>query len=110
MQNRVTLIGNLGADVRMTTLDSGKKVAKMKIATHEYHKDVNGNYKQITQWHNVVGWDAKAEFMSKLLERGSYVVVYGRLVHRSFEDKEGVTRYVSEIVLREFDTPRTNMR
>jgi single-strand DNA-binding protein len=106
MQNRVTLIGNLGSDVQITTLTSGKKVARTSIATHYNRKLEDGTYEQTTQWHKLVGWDAKAEFMDKLLEKGSYVIVYGRLVHRSYEDKEGIVRYISEIVIREFETPK----
>ena len=106
MQNRVTLIGNLGSDVQVSTVGENRKVARVSLATNDYRKLENGEYKQTTQWHKIVGWGAKAEQMEKVLERGSYVIVYGRLVHRSYEDKDGNTRYVSEVVVREFDTPK----
>lgn len=106
MQNRVTLIGNLGTDVVVNTTSNGRKVARVSLATHDYRKLENGEYKQTTQWHRLVGWGAKAEHMEKILSKGSYVIVYGRLVHRSYEDKDGSTRYISEVVVREFDTPK----
>ena len=105
MQNRVTLIGKLGSDVEVFTTGSDRKVAKVSLATNDYRKLPNGEYAQSTQWHRIVAWGHKAELMAKLLSKGSYVVVHGRLTHRSFENKEGETRYVSEVVVREFDTP-----
>ena len=107
MQNRVTLIGHLGSDIQITSLTTGKVVGRTSIATHSHHKLADGTYEQSTQWHNLVGWDAKAEYMAKRLKKGSYVIVYGRLIHRTFEDKEGNTRYISEIIVREFDSPKS---
>jgi len=106
MQNRVTLIGHLGSDIQISTVGENRKVARVSLATNDYRKLENGEYKQTTQWHRVVGWGPKAEQMEKVLAKGSYVIVYGRLVHRSYEDNEGKTRYVSEVVVREFDTPK----
>ena len=106
MQNRVTLIGHLGSDIQVSTAGENRKVARVSLATNDYRKLENGEFKQTTQWHRVVGWGPKAEQMEKVLSKGSYVIVYGRLVHRSFEDKDGNTRYVSEVVVREFDTPK----
>lgn len=106
MQNRVTLIGHLGSDVQLTSFDSNRSVARASIATNDFVKQANGEFKQITQWHRLVAWGPKAEHMEKVLAKGSYVIVYGRLVHRQYEDATGVTRYVSEIVVREFDTPK----
>lgn len=106
MQNRVTLIGHLGSDMELKTLDSGRTLARGSLATHDYRKLPNGEYEQNTQWHNIVSWGNQAEAMSKVLSKGSYVVVYGRLVHRSYEDSNGVTRFITEIVVRDFDTPK----
>ncbi len=106
MQNRVTLIGNLGSDIQITTLATGQTVARTSIATHDNHKKEDGTYEQITQWHKLVVWGAKAEYMAKRLEKGSFVIVYGRLVHRAYDDKDGITRYISEIIVREFETPQ----
>lgn len=106
MQNRVTLIGHLGSDLELKTLDSGRKVAKGRLATNDYRKLPNGEYEQNTQWHNIVVWGKQAESMCKRLSKGSYVVIYGRLVHRSYEDSEGKTRYITEIVVRDFNAPK----
>ena len=107
MQNRVTLIGHLGSEVNITEMESGRKVANVNIATNDYRKQENGEYEKFTQWHRLVAWGPKAEQMSKVLEKGSYVVIYGRLVHRKYEDKEGNTRSISEVVVREFDAPKS---
>jgi single-strand DNA-binding protein len=106
MQNRVTLVGYLGSDINITNLPSGKSVGKARIATHTTRKLEDGTYVESTQWHNLVGWNARAEYMGKRLKKGSYVIIYGRLTHRTYEGKDGDTRYISEIVVREFDTPK----
>ena len=105
MQNRVTLIGNLGSDVELKTLDSGRAVARVSLATHEYKKKDDGSYDEYTLWHNIVAWGAKAETMEKVLKKGSYVIVYGRLIHRTYEGEGGDQRTITEIVVREFETP-----
>ncbi len=109
MQNRVTLIGHLGADLELRTLDSGRTLAKGSLATHDYRKLPSGEYEQNTQWHNIVAWGKQAEIMNKVLAKGSYVVIYGRLVHRNYEDANGVTRNVTEIVVRDFSTPKAKV-
>ena len=106
MQNRVTLIGNLGSEVELKTLESGQKVARVSLATNDYKKSADGTYEQTKQWHNIVAWGGKAEAMQRVLGKGSYVVIYGRLIHRNFEDSDGRTRYITEIVVREFDSPK----
>ena len=106
MQNRVTLIGHVGADVTVTNFETGRKVARVSIATNDYRKLENGEYQQFTQWHRLVAWGPTAEQMEKLLSKGSYVVIYGRLIHRTYEDKEGQTKHVSEVIVRQFDTPK----
>lgn len=106
MKNSVTLMGNLGTDVRVTTLTSGNKVARVSLATHEYRYNKEGERIQKTQWHNLVGWGRKAEHMGKYMVKGSLVIVHGKLIHRSYEDAQGNTRYVSEVIIGSFATPR----
>jgi single-strand DNA-binding protein len=101
LRNSVQLIGNLGRDPQFIELESGKKLVKFTLATNEYYR-VGDERKQRTHWHNVVAWNKTAELMRDLLQKGSQVAVHGKLTHRSYEDKEGQTKYVSEIVANEF--------
>ena len=102
LRNSVQLIGNLGKDIEIKSFDNGSKLAKFSLATNEYYKNNKGEKVKETQWHNVVAWGKTAELMEKLLSKGSEIAVRGKLTHRSFDDKEGVTRYISEIVAQEF--------
>ncbi len=102
LKNQVQLIGNLGRDVEITTFDSGSKVARITLATSDYYKNNNGEKVQQTQWHNVVAWGKLADIMAQTLSKGNEVAIQGKLVHRSYEGKDGVTRYVSEVVANEF--------
>ncbi len=101
LRNSVQLIGNLGKDPEMTTLEKGKKITRATIATNESYKSSNGDKVTETQWHNLVAWDAKAEFMEKYLKKGNEVIIKGRISNRSYEDKSGVTKYISEIIVSE---------
>jgi single-strand DNA-binding protein len=101
LRNSVQLIGNLGKDPEMTTLEKGKKITRATIATNESYKSNNGDKVTETQWHNLVAWDAKAEFMEKYLKKGHEVIIKGRISNRSYEDKSGVTKYISEIIVSE---------
>lgn len=98
MKNRVQLIGNLGAAPEVRNLNSGKKVAQFSIATSETYKNSAGERVQETQWHQVVVWNKLAEIVENYLEKGKRVAVEGKLTYRSYEDKNGVKRYVTEIL------------
>jgi len=99
LRNRVQLIGNLGQDPEVKTLESGKKVAHFTIATNDAYKNSDGQKIEETTWHNIVAWNGLAERASKFLKKGREVAVDGRIVYRSYEDKNGVTKYITEIVL-----------
>jgi single-strand DNA-binding protein len=99
LRNRVHLIGNLGQDPEMKTLESGKKVAHFTLATNEGYKNADGQKVEETTWHNIVAWNGLAEIASKYLKKGKEVAVDGRIVYRSYEDKKGVTKNITEIVL-----------
>ena len=102
IRNSVQLIGNLGRDVEVFTFDSGNKKATFTMATSEYYTNKEGEKAQDTQWHNIVAWGKTADLMSALLEKGNKVLVKGKIVNRSYEDKEGNKRFVSEVVANEF--------
>jgi single-strand DNA-binding protein len=96
--NKVTLIGNLGNDPSIQTLEGNIKVAKFSLATTETFKDVNGQNHTTTDWHNIVLWRGLADLANNYLRKGSLVYIEGKLKTRSYDDKEGQKKYVTEIV------------
>ncbi len=102
LKNKVQLIGNLGDNPEITKLESGKSVAKFSLATNETYKNAAGEKITDTQWHNVIAWNKTAELIETLLQKGSEVLLTGKLTHRSYETKEGEKRYTTEVVCNEF--------
>lgn len=102
LKNSVKLIGNLGKDVELKSLSSGSKVAHILIATNDYYKNNKGEAVNETQWHNLVAWGKTAEMMAEHLSKGCEVAIEGKLVHRTYEDKDGNMRYTSEVKVNEF--------
>lgn len=96
--NKVILIGNLGADPEVRSLDNGAKVASFRMATTERYKDRDGNLKENTEWHNVEVWRGLADVAEKYLRKGGQVYIEGRLRTRKWTDKTGADRYTTEIV------------
>jgi single-strand DNA-binding protein len=96
--NRVTLIGVLGFNPEVRNTPQGMSVCTIKIATTENYKDKNGEWQEITDWHNIVLWNRLADIAKEYLKKGSKVYVEGKLRTRSYEDKDGVTKYVTEII------------
>ena len=107
--NRVTLLGNLGADPDVRTTPQGRKVANIRLATTESYKDNNGEWKEYTDWHRIVFWDYLADNIEKYVKKGHKLYVEGKLKSRSYEDKEGITRYVTEVLAKKMImlTPRS---
>lgn len=102
MINKVTLIGNLGGDPEVRHLESGVQVARFSVATNESYKDKDGNFQQITEWHNVVCWRELAERAEKMLKKGMLVYVEGKISYRKYTTQEGQDRYVTDIVANTF--------
>jgi single-strand DNA-binding protein len=98
IKNRVQLIGNLGAAPEVKTLDSGNKLAKFAVATNDRYTNKKGEKVEETQWHNVVVWGKLAGIAEQILEKGSEVVIDGRIQTRNYVDKDGVKKYFTEIV------------
>ena len=101
LRNKVQLIGNLGMSPEIKTLDGGRKLAKMSIATNESYKNVKGELVRETQWHNLIAWGKTAEIIEKYLKKGSEIAVEGKLINRNYTDKDGVKRYITEIQVNE---------
>ena len=106
LRNKVQLIGNLGNNPEIITLESGKKLAKFSIATNESYKNAQGEKVQNTQWHNIVAWNKTAEIVEKYLEKGKEIAIEGKLTSRSYDDKDGNKRYITEVVCNEFVNAR----
>ena len=96
MVNKVILIGNLGKDPEVRTLESGVKYATFSIATNESYKDKNDQWQTQTEWHNIVAWRGLAELAEKYIKKGSQLYIEGKIQTRSWE-KDGVKRYTTEI-------------
>ncbi len=99
--NKVILIGNLGQDPELRYTPSGTAVCNMRIATNESYKDSNGEWVDKTEWHNVVAWARLAEICGQYLKKGSQAYFEGSLQTRSWEDRDGNTRYTTEVKARE---------
>lgn len=101
MKNRVQLIGNVGNDPEIKTLESGKKLAHLTIATHDVYRNEKGDKVEQTEWHRVTAWGKTAEIIEKFVTKGKEVAVDGKLTHRSYDDKNGEKRYITEVVVNE---------
>jgi single-strand DNA-binding protein len=101
LRNKVQLIGTLGNDPEIITLESGKKLAKFSLATNESYKDASGQKIDKVEWHNLVAWGKTCDIIEKYLTKGKEVAVEGKLTSRSYETKEGEKRYITEVVVNE---------
>ena len=101
LRNKVQLIGNLGNDPEIITLESGKKLAKFSLATNESYKDASGQKIDKVEWHNLIAWNKTADIIEKYLTKGKEIAIEGKLTSRSYETKEGEKRYVTEVVVNE---------
>jgi single-strand DNA-binding protein len=96
--NKVTLIGNLGNDPSTQTIEGNIKVSKFSLATSESYKDNNGQNHTTTDWHNIILWRGLADLATNYLKKGSLVYVEGKIKTRSYDDKDGQKKYVTEII------------
>lgn len=101
IRNKVQLIGNVGKEPEIVNLESGKKLAKFSIATNESYKNSNGERIENTQWHNIVAWGKTAELVEKYVNKGKEVGIDGKLTSRSWDDKDGAKRYITEVICSE---------
>jgi single-strand DNA-binding protein len=99
--NKVILVGHLGKDPELRTLDGGVSVTSFPLATSEtYNKE--GRKVEQTEWHNIVMWRALADMAAKFLQKGKLVYIEGKLRTRSFEDRDGIKKYTTEVVAENF--------
>ncbi len=102
LSNSVRLLGNLGKEPVIKSLTNGGKLATFSLATKSFSKDKDGNRKEETDWHNLVVWGKQAEIVEKYLTKGSQIAVEGMLKSRKYTDSEGHDKYVTEVVVNEF--------
>ncbi|MBC7522901.1 MAG: single-stranded DNA-binding protein [Flavobacterium sp.] len=101
LRNRVQLIGFVGQEPEIKNLDGGKKLANLSVATSEVYYKENGDKVENTEWHRITAWGKTAEIIEKYVVKGKEVAIDGKLTHRSYDDKEGIKRYVTEVVANE---------
>lgn len=101
LRNKVQLIGNLGSQPEVITLESGKKLAKFTMATNDSYKNAQGEKITDTQWHNIIAWGNTAQIIEQYVNKGEEVAIEGKLTSRSYDDKDGNKRYITEIVVNE---------
>ena len=101
MKNKVQVIGHVGQEPEIKNLEAGKKLATISIATNEVYYRENGDKVEKTEWHKITAWGKVAEIIEKYVTKGKEIAIEGKLSHRSYEDKGGIKRYVTEIVANE---------
>lgn len=99
LKNKVQLIGHVGQDPEIKSFDGGKKLAKLSIATNESYKNDKGEKVDETQWHNLIAWGKTADIIEKYVVKGKEIAIEGKLTHKSYDDKNGEKRYVTEVVI-----------
>jgi len=102
LRNSVRLVGNLGMDPEVKSFDNNRKLAKISIATNETYKNDKGERITDTQWHNLIMWNTQAKMAEEYLKKGDEIAIEGKLSSRSYVDKDGNKKYMTEVVVNEF--------
>jgi len=97
LRNKVTLIGYTGKEVETVTFDNGTLKASVSLATNDYYTNAQGEKVQETQWHNLIAFGKTAEILEKYVPKGKEIAIEGKITYRSYDDKDGNKRYVTEI-------------
>lgn len=101
LKNQVQLIGHVGQDPEIKSFEGEKKLASLSIATKDSYKNDKGEKVEETQWHRISAWGKTAEIIEKYVTKGKEIAVQGKLTHRSYDDKNGEKKYVTEVVVSE---------
>lgn len=101
LKNKVQLIGHLGTNPEIKTLEGGRKLARFSLATNENYRNTKGERVTETQWHNIVAWGKVAEIAEKYLKKGSEIAIEGKLINRNYNDKDGNKKYFTEVQVNE---------
>jgi single-strand DNA-binding protein len=101
LKNKVQLIGHVGQEPEIKTFDGGKKLANITLATNESYINNKGEKVEQTEWHRITAWGKTADIIEKYVTKGKEIAIEGKLTHRSYDDKDGNKRYVTEVVANE---------
>lgn len=101
LRNKVQLIGMLGSTPEVKTTEAGKKLARFSLATNEIYRNAKGEKVKETTWHNLIAWGKIAEIVEQYVGKGSEIAVEGKLINRSYTDKTGIKKYVTEVEVSE---------
>src|SRR5688500_14398724 len=101
LKNSVRLVGFVGNQPEVKTVGSNKKLVRMSIATNDFYKNDKGEKVEDTQWHNLVLWDKTAAIAEKYIKKGSEITIEGKLTSRTYTDKEGNQKWMTEIIVNE---------
>ena len=97
--NKVILLGNVGQQPEVRSLQGGQRVASFRLATSERYKSKDGEMNELTEWHSCTAWGQQAELIEKYIGKGSRIYLEGKLRTRSYQDKSGATRYATEVIV-----------
>ncbi|WDT67425.1 single-stranded DNA-binding protein [Cloacibacterium sp. TD35] len=100
LRNKVTLIGHTGKEVEIVNFEKGK-IAKVTLATNDFYTNAQGEKVEETQWHNLVASGKLADIMEKYVQKGKEIAIEGKLIYRTYDDKDGQKRYITEIRVEE---------
>jgi single-strand DNA-binding protein len=101
LRNKVQLIGHVGQEPEIKTFEGGKKLANITLATNESYTNAKGEKVEQTEWHRLTAWGKTADLIESYVIKGKEIAVEGKLTHRSYDDKDGVKRYITEVVISE---------
>jgi len=101
LKNKVQLIGNLGNAPEVKNTETGKKIAKFRLATNETYRNTKGEKVTETQWHNIIAWGKVADIAEKYLSKGTEVAIEGKLLNHSYVDKDGSKKFFTEVQVNE---------
>lgn len=101
IKNRVQLIGHVGGDPEIKDFEQGKKKATLNLATNDVYRNEKGEKIEETQWHRVIAWGKTAEIIQKYVNKGKEIAIDGKLTHRSYEDRNGEKKFLTEVVVNE---------
>ncbi len=101
LRNTVQLIGHVGNDPEIKNFEGGRKLANFTMATNEFYKNDKGEKVEETQWHRLAAWGKTADIIEKYVMKGKEIAIEGKLTHRSYDDKNGEKRYITEVLVNE---------
>ncbi|MEZ4910000.1 MAG: single-stranded DNA-binding protein [Saprospiraceae bacterium] len=102
IKNSVQLIGNIGKEPEFSTFDNGNKRLSFSLATNDYYTNSKGEKVKQTEWHNIIAWGKVADYMQKTVSKGQEIAIQGKLTSRSYNDKSGASRQITEIIVQDY--------